>query len=348
MGNQCQGPIIDRVYEKAIERNIPLSALFELTHRCNLSCRHCYVVPDGKKELTYDEICHILDQLAEAGTLFLTFSGGEILLREDFFEIMSYASTKKFAVRLFTNGIKITKIVADKIAALTPLDVSISIYGSNAGSHDFVTRKDGSFDASVTALKLLNERGVATRIKCVLMKHNVKDIGQIVALADELGATPQFDPMVTPRNDNDAAPVAHRIDDIDLAALINEDEPRGDVSPEDIITCAAGRDMATISPSGGVYPCVQLPIEFGNLREQSFSDIWLGSSEAVKIRSLRVSSIEKCASCADLKYCRPCLGLNIIETGDMLKPSQANCWVANIRKQATKAREKGGLYEIKV
>lgn len=345
MVNQCTSPAIDKLYEKALTQNIPVSVLFELTHRCNLRCCQCYVSPEKEKELSLEEIKRVLDQLAASGALYLTLSGGEIFLRKDFFEIMTYARSINFAIRLFTNGTLVTESLADRIAALSPLDVCISIYGPDADSHEFVTRIPGSFNASLRTLKLLNARGVKTIVKCLLMRHNVANIADVVALAERLGANAQFDPLVTPRSNGDLAPAYHRIDSKALANLISEDMPRDKADLRKPLFCGAGRDMVSISPSGRVYPCVQFPVCFGSLREEIFADIWLKSDKAIALRSLKPSNIEMCALCADREYCRPCPGLNVIETGDWHSPSQLNCWVAHTRKQAIEESSEGGLYE---
>ena len=77
---------------------------FELTHRCNLRCQHCYIVRNNKKaELTYKEICRVIDEVRKEGCLWLCLTGGEPLLREDFLDIYSYAYKKGFIITIFTN-----------------------------------------------------------------------------------------------------------------------------------------------------------------------------------------------------------------------------------------------------
>ena len=84
---------------------VPLSVHFDLTYRCNERCVHCYLDHDDHGEMTTGEVRSVLDQLAAAGTLFLIFSGGELLLRKDFFEFLAlYARSLGFDVKLKTNG----------------------------------------------------------------------------------------------------------------------------------------------------------------------------------------------------------------------------------------------------
>src|SRR5258708_29833351 len=95
----------DRLTRVASRAHIPLGVLFEVTHRCNLGCTHCYLTegPVGRpkptrEELTLDEIRSVLDQLAEAGTLFLTLSGGEVFMRRDFLELLAPPPAPGFSV----------------------------------------------------------------------------------------------------------------------------------------------------------------------------------------------------------------------------------------------------------
>src|SRR2546425_10851532 len=85
---------------KALALGIPLSVQLDITYRCNERCVHCYLDHDDHGEMTTAEIKHLLDEMAEAGVFILTLSGGEILLRKDFFEILEYAHELTFFVQL--------------------------------------------------------------------------------------------------------------------------------------------------------------------------------------------------------------------------------------------------------
>ena len=118
----------DRLIRTASRAHVPLAVLFEVTHRCNLGCEHCYLTegPVGRprptrEELTLDEVRPVLDQLAEAGTLFLTLTGGEVFMRRDFLEILAHARSCGFSVTIFTTGTLLTPETASALADLHPL-----------------------------------------------------------------------------------------------------------------------------------------------------------------------------------------------------------------------------------
>ena len=99
------GDLMQGIWDRALTDGIPLSVHFDLTYRCNERCVHCYLDHDDHGEMTTGEVKSVLDQLAAAGTLFLILSGGELLLRKDFFELLAYARGLGFDVKLKTNGI---------------------------------------------------------------------------------------------------------------------------------------------------------------------------------------------------------------------------------------------------
>src|SRR3990167_1268938 len=96
------------LHKKSIAERIPLHGTIELTFRCNLNCVHCYCPTLGpqdiERELNYQEICRIIDDMLAEGCLWWTISGGEPLIREDFQDIYIYARKKGLLITLFTNG----------------------------------------------------------------------------------------------------------------------------------------------------------------------------------------------------------------------------------------------------
>src|ERR1700675_2416904 len=99
--------LVEEMSAKALKLGIPLSVQLDLTYRCNERCVHCYLDHEDHGEMTTSEIRDLLDQLAEAGVFFLTLSGGEILMRKDFFEILEYARALLFCIKLKTNAVLI-------------------------------------------------------------------------------------------------------------------------------------------------------------------------------------------------------------------------------------------------
>lgn len=325
--------------EWATKKKIPLMVHLDLTYRCNLRCIHCYIVgPDKERtELTSSEIKEIIEQLVDAGTIYLILSGGEILTRrKDFFDIASYARERNFALRILTNGTVMTKEDVEKIASLNPLSVGISIYSTDPRVHDAITSQSGSLSKSLLAVTMLREKGVRVRISTMVMKKNLNDYQSVREIAQNLGAEFQVGYRIAPKLTNSG--YAYPSD-----LLINKDELRGvlaDIgeSPEEfyqegfnVIPCGAGHTNCYISPYGDIYPCVLLPIFCGSLRKKTFIDIWKRSYWMRKVRSAIIPRLP-CSRCDYLKYCKPCLAFSYFDNGDIFIPSERICVEARERK----------------
>ncbi len=329
----------NRIVKKTMERNIPFIVHWELTYRCNLKCSHCYCLHhDEKEEFTLTEIKSVIDKLAGMQSLYITFSGGEIFVRKDFFAIARYARIKGFALRLLTNGTSITGRVADDIKQIHPLSVEMSLYASNPGLHDNITGVRGSFEKTVEAFRLLRERGVRATVKSLLMRQNANQLGGLRKLSHELGAGLVYDFIVIPGDDGTKDPLSFRVDEKEIPEIFREDEDAVSFEPlqkvdDDTFMCSAGLNNISISPYGDVSPCVGMKERAGNLREQSLEEI-TNSEVLHKVRSTKFSDLWACRECRIAPYCRRCPGLAAAEDGDYLGPSTAACRMANALRAA--------------
>ena len=145
--------LMEEMNQRAQKAGVPLSVQFDITYRCNERCVHCYLDHDDHGELTTAEIMEVLDQLAEAGTFFLCFSGGEVLMRMDFFRILEYARSLLFAVKVKTNAFMIREKEADRLCELGVESVQVSIYSHRPEVHDAITKLPGSLKRSVAGIR---------------------------------------------------------------------------------------------------------------------------------------------------------------------------------------------------
>jgi MoaA/NifB/PqqE/SkfB family radical SAM enzyme len=342
----------EQLIRVASRAHIPLSVLYEVTHRCNLGCEHCYLSegPVGRprptrEELSLEEIRRILDQLAEAGTMFLTLSGGEVFLRRDALDIVAHARSRGLSVTVFTTGTLLTPEAATRLADLHPLSVEVSIYSPQAEVHDRVTRVPGSHARSLRALRLLKERNVIILIKSPLMNLNSGEYNGIVKLAEELGAGYGFDPMLVPRRDGNMAPVNLSLDQQQLYTIFSDPVLAKELSqpvkclplPGEEI-CATGRRHCLISPYGDLFPCMVYPVPAGNLREKSFHEIWTGSP---LLQDLRTKTMDDLRGGAKAIGGFRCSALALIENGDFLGPFARGEEMAEIQAQAARSRSDG-------
>jgi AdoMet-dependent heme synthase len=339
------GALMQHVWDRALEHNVPLSVQFDLTYRCNERCIHCYLDHDDHGELTTGEVRHVLDQLADAGTLFLIFSGGELLLRPDLFDLLAYARSLRFDVKLKTNGILLREREAERIRAAGVREVQISVYSHRAAVHDAITKVPGSLDRTIAAVRFLKARGLRVLIANVLMRQNAFEYSGVQALARELGVESTVDPTITPKMDGDTSILSLRVAEPQLIQIFRDrslvpndfcappSSAKADAETLDAMPCSAGHTACYISPYGDVYPCVQFPLPTGNLRTQRFDSIWRDSPQLADVRSIRVSDLPTCSSCGFVSTCTRCPGLAYME-GNMRGPSSADCDKSSIRAAA--------------
>ena len=321
-----------RFERMCLEKNIPLRASLELTYRCNLRCRHCYIPKERHGELSREEIEPILDQLAQMGTMFLTLTGGEIATRDDFLDIAGAAKQRGFVLTLMTNGTLMANGSIDEIAKLKPRAVHISLYGACSETHDYVTTVPGSFERTVKAIKGLVKHDVHVKAKTVLMHSNVGEHKEIKALAQSLGADPVAGISISPGKDGSKLPLQHRLSPDDMEFYFTGESklpgaPDSDFDPMRSLLCKAGRSTCSISPDGRVFPCLLTPLALGSLKEQTMSDIWhqKGNELLDRLRMSEAYESSPCLRCDLLPLCNRCPGVAYTETGDLFGPSPSAC-----------------------
>jgi AdoMet-dependent heme synthase len=328
--------VLEEITAKALRLNVPLAVQLDITYRCNERCVHCYLDHHDHGEMTTAEILRLIDEMAEAGVLTLTLSGGEIFLRKDFFEIVEHARRLSFCVKLKTNALLIGEREAARLRDLAVQEIQVSIYSHRPEVHDAITLVPGSLNRSLSAIRFLKAQELKVVMANVLMRQNKNDYVGVQDLADEIGVDFTLDPTITPMMDGDRSILglgadAHTLRDVfrDSAVVGDIDEfcaipsDRGEVDL-DSRPCSAGHTTCYISPYGDVFPCVQFPLPTGNVRRERFVDIWRHSSQMNEVRSIRLKDLPTCSSCSHAGACTRCPGLAYME-GNMRGPSSQDC-----------------------
>ena len=347
-------PIMDRLISRTVEKHRPLSVHFDLTYRCNERCVHCYLDHDDQGELTTAECLQVLDDLASSGALFLTFSGGEIFLRADLYEILAAARSLHFDISLKTNALLVTPERAARLGELGVRRVQISVYSDIPAVHDAITKVPGSLRRTLAAIPILLQHGLQVKLACPLMRENLLAYRGVMALAEKLGVPYILDLTITPMMDGSSGPLAHRASVSSLLPVLRDarlqackPQPTSATArPESVwplgsavssgiespayqdLPCSAGHNSCYISPYGDVFPCVQLPQAAGNLRREKFDDIWYHAPQLERLRAIRESQLPICSRCEIRSYCERCPGLALMEGGNLLGAYERACALA--------------------
>jgi radical SAM protein with 4Fe4S-binding SPASM domain len=336
--------LLQEVIARCSGLSIPVQAILELTYHCNLRCVHCYVDVVENDELTLDEWKNAIDQLKSAGTVYLLFTGGEVLIRDDFLDIATYARRAGFFIGLLTNATMITPDLARHIADLKPFGITTSLFGASAATHERVTRVAGSFERTIEGIRSLVAAGQAPLVQTLIMNYNVQELPQIEALVTSLGADSSIDIGLAPSKTGADYPFRCEPSIEQLAACGWRPDVTdvADIGQHDKWgLCKAGKAMCSVSPDGTVSPCPVFPLKLGNLRRSNFEAFWRlePCAELRYLRSMRRTDLYACHQCDLEAYCRRCTGITYLESGRCDGPSPNACRQAQMRQRLNQATE---------
>jgi radical SAM protein with 4Fe4S-binding SPASM domain len=345
--------IVKSVAEYGISKPLKLQAPFlvvwNYTDACNLRCKHCYQGAGkmSSDELGLEERLNIVDQLVDNDVVAIAFSGGEALLRNDFWEVARYAAQKGMYLSLASNGTLLTRDVVRRL-----LDVGIEYFEISLDSvdplkHDAFRGVSGAWERTVAGIQNVVAERAYSCIATTITSENSNELEDIIAFSKKLGVdrTLIFNFIPVGRGSD--------IVDVDLSPEVREDilqqmyrhlsgqdekweifttapqfsrvcmmnSQTGVISlahvgaagfsdkvgllAEYIGGCGAGRMYSAIQPNGIVTPCVFLPIPVGDLRSESFIDIWKNSEVMQSLRE-RHDLKGHCGSCDYRNVCGGC------------------------------------------
>ncbi|MBI5511184.1 MAG: radical SAM protein [Deltaproteobacteria bacterium] len=339
--------VMQNLVELAATQGVPAHATIELTAKCHLACAHCYVSHDRQTKLSLACIVSLLADLKAAGGLFVTFTGGEIALRPDLYEIVAEARRGRFAVRLFTTGTLWGTSEWQRVADLGVESVQVSVYADGPKIHDQVTGRRGSFSKTLATIHGLVDRGVTVVIGCPILSTNARHIHKVAALADRLGVGLRIDPLITGSDCGGPAPNAAAASPELLAVVYGHPRFRRAGPETELPTesrgaaarpCSVGDASVFVRSSGDVIPCSQWPTVAGNVLLQPLTEIFHRSPVFRACRALTKDTLCSGAGCVHAQTCRPCAGMNLQERGSLALPSLTVCRATFARRASHSRR----------
>ena len=301
----------------------PICLTWELTYACNLACVHC-LSSSGRRdprELTTTEAKAVLDDLRDLQVFYINIGGGEPMVRRDFSELVEHAVGNGIGVKFSTNGAFIDAERARRFAAMDYLDIQISLDGTDPATNDAV-RGAGSHATALAAMGHLRDAGFADfKVSVVVTRHNVDQLDELRALADDHGATLRVTRLRPSGRGADAwhelHPTQSQQRQIYEWLLAHGDRvltgdsffhlnALGEEPLPGLNLCGAGRVVCLIDPVGDVYACpfvIHDEFKAGSVRDPGgFRAVWRESELFAELRAPQ--SAGACASCGSYDACQ--------------------------------------------
>ncbi|MDI6839435.1 MAG: radical SAM protein [bacterium] len=326
-------------HQKMGSKSIPIKGQMELTFRCNLKCVHCYVTEDTtKEELSLQEITNILDQIHQQGCLWLSFTGGEPLMRSDFLEIYRFAKRKGFLISILTNGTLMTPEIVEYLAQEPPFSIELTLNGVTQDTYEKISRVHGSFRKAMEAIKMILDKKLPLKIKTKATCLNYHELDKIRDFIESLGIEFKLNAMLYPKLDSSPEPCSFRLSLEEIASLDRFFQDNGEcqesylkkenfIPSDNLFRCAAGTYSFHISPYGELIFCTFMRKPSFDLKKGAFRDGFY--TLYPEIRSLKYQTNSKCKDCKIFYLCSQCPALAKLENSDYEKPIDYFCQLAH-------------------
>lgn len=357
---------IARYLAKAAEARSPLAVSFELTRRCNFRCVHCYlgdqesIRKHRQQEMDTTSIIKLIDEMASAGVLFLTMTGGDPMIRPDFLEIYRCAVRSGLLVTVFCNGSLITDEIVRTFIEYPPRAVEVTLYGANKDTFEAVTQQSGSFVACMAGVERLRHGKVRLRLKTMVLTLNQADLSVLWQRVKEMGVQFRHDCSIIPalaNGDNGSrsnlgdslhdtlrfrlAPEQAAAADLSITQVREKLQERvcmaaptetGQPSNK-LYRCGAGRSSCHITPYGKMQPClITLQPSFDiTAGKEAFQAAWQDISKLFPEQEARTDFL--CNHCEDRSLCTGCPSNFAAETGNAEQAAVFYCQYAASRRK---------------
>jgi MoaA/NifB/PqqE/SkfB family radical SAM enzyme len=353
------GELGNDLIEKAKEKGLPIAGQFELTARCNLQCKMCYVCSPAndrvamESELTSKEWISLAKQARDAGMLYLLLTGGEVFLRQDFREIYEAVSNMGFNIIIYTNATMITPEIAKWLGRIPPSRVEVTLYGASEETYKSVCGNPEAFKYAKRGIDLLLNEGISLEMRTTIIRRNIQDFDELRKFAQDRGINLGLVNYISPRREGiNTYPEMERLSaeeqtkfDLYAERCFNENKNDFDDKKEEnerlikvnnnhiekegestnnAFNCGAGKYTFWIKWNGAMTPCgsIDQPEVFPLKKE--FKDAWIEMQHLCNSVPICV----QCKQCELYQYCPSCPARLKNETGFYDKSSSYLCALA--------------------
>lgn len=327
--------IFTHFYNLAYLNNTPVSVVIELLTKCNLNCEHCYLPNHKNSGMDTEKVKNLLFELRQMGVVNVLFTGGEILLRYDIFELIETARSLYMRVTILSNGTLLDFEKVERLSKLYITGFSTTMFSLKSNIHDSITGVNGSLDSLLSNLQLLKEHKIRVKVKMPIMKSNGSCVNEVRRYCEQNKFEFLSSPTIYSKNDGDESPKSLRLERESLLVVIKEIDKLNNFKISQVhlkdVPCVALFYSFAIDCNGDVFPCNSLLIKVGNVFEDKIRDIWFESDLLKKIKNIRNEDLKECFNCEYKMKCERCPGMALLDNKDILACDKYAKSIAEIR-----------------
>ncbi len=354
-------PIRQTLCRRAAHRNIPVNGAFELTPRCSLNCKMCYIrmTPEQMRpigeERSVSQWIELAREAREMGMTFLLLTGGEPFLRPDLFELLSAFNSMGIITDINSNGTLINEAVVAKLLQAPPSKINITLYGASRQTYEDLCGDGSAFDRVVHAIDLLRNSGILVCLNGTLTPDNYHELDELVRFAKDRGLPLRSTSYVIPPSRRGGLESAYRMPPENAGCvafrsqlLFNGEEAMRKKAmsqlvmedcyheTEEGISCLAGRSQFWVTWNGKMLPCGMLPQISSDPFEVGFREAWSKINEEV----VHLPNCSECVNCPNKRLCPSCAASRYCETGSVTEHGDYLCkfteaYIHNLQALAT-------------
>jgi len=344
-----------RLFAKAMSKRLPIYGNLELTPLCNMNCDMCFVrlspqeMSSKGRLRTVEEYIRLVDEMREAGVLFIQLTGGEPLIYPDFRKLYTRLIESGMVVTVNTNGTLIDDDWADFFASHPPRRINITLYGADNETYHSLCHLDRGYDKTVAAIQRLKQRGVMVKLNHSVTQKNQDQLDKIIQVATLLDVPIKVDTYMYPSVRERSKPFDHNVKlkaeemaaiDHDLLKRSLPSDAYRDYCRKQLermeewyrsmtqktphpkpINCNAGRCAFIVNWQGMLRPCIMMDTPSVDVFETGFAQGWNIISEAAS----HITFSPSCSVCKMLPICKVCAASAILETGNNHDAPQYLC-----------------------
>lgn len=282
------------IMTRIFRHTFPVAMTFAVTYKCQCNCKHCSAgrhLRNDLRELSTKEAKAMIDQSQNLGVALIAFTGGEPLLRDDIYELISYVDKRKAMPILFTNGLLLSEENVDKLVDAGLYSLFVSIDSPIPEEHDQLRGMAGLFESAIQGIKRMRSKGGFVGISSYATRSATQKgmYKKLYSLAKELGvenlilfdgvptgnALNDTSEMLTPDQHEEIREFSSNIFKHQMIPQLNSQSWQNSIEGYlGGIGCLAVNLQYYVSAYGDVSPCDFTPLSFGNVRNKSIKEIW--------------------------------------------------------------------------